>query len=203
MDTLSWAREGAIVTGIDFSDEAVKTATELSRELNIPAKFICCNLYDTVKFINKKFDIVFTSYGAIGWLPDLDKWAAVITQSLKPGGIFYMVEFHPFIWMMDDDFTFIKYHYHNEAVIEDEQTGSYANCYANISYKEYIWNHSISEVLNALIKYGLAVQHFNEFNYSYYNCFNNTVQGEDGYCRIKELENKIPVMYSVKAVFQP
>src|SRR3954453_14494479 len=78
MDTLSWAREGAIVTGIDLSDEAIKTAKELSNELNIPAQFICCNVYDSLQHINQQFDIVFTSYGVIGWLPDLDIWCSII-----------------------------------------------------------------------------------------------------------------------------
>ena len=202
MDTLSWAREGATVTGIDFSDEAINTAKQLSEELNIPANFICCNVYDTLQHIHEQFDIVFTSYGVIGWLPDLDKWAAIIAQSLKPGGIFYMVEFHPVVWMMDDEFTFIKYAYHNESVIAEEQSGTYTNRDADIHYSEYSWNHSISEVLNALIKHGLSIQHFNEFSYSNYNCFNKTVQGKDGHWRIAGLENKIPMMYSVKAVKQ-
>ena len=175
MDTLSRAREGAIVTGIDFSEEAIKTAKKLSEELHIPAELICCNVYDTLQYINQQFDIAFTSYGVVGWLPDLDKWANIIAMSLKPGDIFYMIEFHPVVWMMDDNFRYIKYHFHNEAVIEDEQTGSYANSYADIHYKEYGWNHSISEVLNSLIKHRLTILHFNEFNYSCYNCFNNVV----------------------------
>jgi SAM-dependent methyltransferase len=200
MDTLSWAREGAIVTGVDLSDEAIKVAKELSEELNIPAQFICCNLYDTTEHISQQFDVIFTSYGVIGWLPDLNRWAEIISTLLKPGGIFYMVEFHPVVWMMDENFEFIKYHYHNEKVIIEEQSGTYTDRSADIHYKEYSWNHSISEVLNALIKNGLIIQHFNEFNYSNYNCFNKTVQGEDGFWRIKGLENKIPMMYSVKAI---
>ena len=199
MDTLSWAREGATVTGIDLSDEAIKLAQELSDDLNIPAQFICCNVYDTLQHITERFDIVFTSYGVIGWLPDLDKWASVIAQSLKPGGIFYMVEFHPVIWMMDENFEHIKYHYHNHEVIVEEQSGTYTDRDADIHYKEYSWNHNLSEVLNALIQNGLSIQNFNEYNYSNYNCFNKTVQGEDGYWRIQGLENKIPMMYSLKA----
>ena len=200
MDTLSWAREGAIVTGIDLSDEAIEAAKQLSNELNIPAEFICCNVYDTLENIDKQFDIVFTSYGVIGWLPDLDKWANAISQALKPGGTFYMVEFHPVVWMMDENFERIKYYYHNEEVIVEEQSGTYTDRNADIHYKEYSWNHSISEVLNSLIKYGLTIQHFNEFNFSCYNCFNNVAQGEDGYWRVRGLENKIPMMYSVRAV---
>jgi SAM-dependent methyltransferase len=200
MDTLSWARKGAIVTGIDFSDEAIKLAKELSNELQINASFFCCNLYDTLRFVNSQFDIVFTSYGVIGWLPDLDKWAAIISKSLKPNGIFYMIEFHPVVWMMDENFQYLKYPYHNATVIEEEQTGSYTDKNAPIHYKEYSWNHSLSEVLNALIKHGLRIQFFNEFNFSCYNCFNNLIQGEDGFWRVKGLEDKIPMMYSIKAI---
>ncbi|HNP20794.1 MAG TPA: class I SAM-dependent methyltransferase [Panacibacter sp.] len=200
LDTLSWARAGAIVTGIDLSDEAIKTAQQLSKEANIPAEFICCNVYDVPQHITQTFDIVFTSYGVIGWLPDLSGWARIIAQSLKPGAVFYMIEFHPVVWMMDENFQHIKYHYHNEEVIIDEQSGTYTDRNAPIKYKEYSWNHSLSEVLNALISNGLTIEHFNEFNFSCYNCFNNMIQGDDGYWRIKGIEHKIPMMYSVRAV---
>jgi len=202
MDTLSWAREGAIVTGIDFSDEAIVTANSLSNELQIPATFICANVYDTLSHINTEFDIVFTSYGVVGWLPDLDKWAAVIAGSLAKGGVFYMVEFHPAVWMLDEGFSYLKYHYHNAGVIEELQTGTYADRNAPIEYLEYSWNHSLSEVINALIKHGLSIASFDEYNYSCYNCFNNTIQGEDGFWRIKGLEDKLPMMYAIKATKQ-
>jgi SAM-dependent methyltransferase len=171
MDTLSWAREGAIVTGIDLSDESISTAKQLSKELNIPAEFICCNVYDTLNHIQKLYDIVFTSYGVIGWLPDLDQWAHIISNALKPGGIFFLAEFHPVLWMFDDNFQYIKYPYHNEAVIVETQTSTYADRHAKIEYEEYSWNHSLSEVMTSLIKYGLNIQQFEEFNYSYYKLF--------------------------------
>ena len=84
MDTMSWEREGAIVTGVDLSDEAIKLAKEIADELNLDAKFICCNIYELQQYLDEKFDFVFTSYGTIGWLPDLDKWAAIIAYYLKP-----------------------------------------------------------------------------------------------------------------------
>jgi 2-polyprenyl-3-methyl-5-hydroxy-6-metoxy-1,4-benzoquinol methylase len=199
MDTLSWAREGAIVTGIDLSDEAINAGKHLSEDLNIPAEFICCNVYDTSEHIQRQYDIVYTSYGVIGWLPDLDKWAEIIRKALKPGGIFFLAEFHPVLWMFDDDFQYIQYPYHNEAVITETKTGTYADRFADITYEEYSWNHSLSEVFTALIEQGLIIRQFEELNYSYYNCFNNTIQGEDGYWRIKGLENKIPMIYSIKA----
>jgi 2-polyprenyl-3-methyl-5-hydroxy-6-metoxy-1,4-benzoquinol methylase len=109
MDTMSWAREGAIVTGVDLSDEAIRLAREINQELALNAEFICSNIYDLVNEEGKpvaglqseSFDIVFTSYGTIGWLPDLDQWAGIISLYLKPGGTFYIVDFHPALWMMD------------------------------------------------------------------------------------------------------
>lgn len=200
MDTLSWAREGADATGIDISDKAIDCAIELSKELQIRAAFICCNVYDLKKHLNKKFDIVFTSYGVIGWLPDLDKWASVITDFLNPGGVFYLAEFHPVVWMLDENFEHIKYYYHNAETIFEKKCGTYTDRNAAIEYEEYSWNHSLSEVVNSLIKHDLQIKHLNEFPFSCYNCFDNLVQGTDGYWRVKGLENKIPMMYSVKAV---
>ncbi|MES2774472.1 MAG: class I SAM-dependent methyltransferase [Bacteroidota bacterium] len=202
-DTLSWARLGAKVTGIDLSDLAIAEAKKLSAEINTPATFVCSNVYDLVGHPEMpeagSYDVVFTSYGTIGWLPDLDKWAAVISHFLKPGGIFYIIDFHPVLWMMDDDLSTIKYPYHNFGVIAETNTGTYTDRDAAIEYKEYSWNHSISEILNALIDAGLEVQRFNEFSYSPYNCFNNVVQGADGMWRVKGMEDMIPMMYSVKA----
>jgi 2-polyprenyl-3-methyl-5-hydroxy-6-metoxy-1,4-benzoquinol methylase len=200
LDSLCWARMGADVTGVDLSDAAVDEAKKLNDECGLDAKFICCNVYDLKGYLNGQFDIVFTSYGVIGWLPDLDKWASIISSYLKPGGIFYMAEFHPVVWMFDDEFTHIQYAYENREVIVTDNYGTYTDRNAAIAGKEYGWNHSISEVLNALIKYGLQIKLFNEFMYSPYACFNNTIQGADGNWYIKGMEGKIPMVYSVKAV---
>jgi ubiquinone/menaquinone biosynthesis C-methylase UbiE len=198
MDTLSWAREGATVTGVDLSDDAIAIANELSNELDIAATFIASNVYDLADHLDKQFDIVYTSYGVVGWLPDLEKWAAIVERFLKPGGTFYMVEFHPVVWMMDEDFKYIKYAYHNAETIAEKQTGTYTDRYAAIEYEEYSWNHSLSEVINPLIRNGIRIEHLNEFPFSCYNCFNNLVQGDDGFWRVRGIENKIPMMYSVK-----
>jgi len=148
------------------------------------------------------FDIVFTSYGVIGWLPDLEKWGEVISHYLKPGGTFYMAEFHPVIWMFDDDFKEIKYCYENREMIETESQGTYTDRNTNIKAKEYGWNHSVSEVLNALIIHGMQIEFFNEHMYSPYPCFNNVVQNKEGNWWIRGLEDKIPMVYSVKAIKQ-
>jgi SAM-dependent methyltransferase len=165
------------------------------------AKFICSNVYDLKNHLDEKFDIVFTSYGTIGWLPDLDKWAEIINHYLKPGGIFYIADFHPVVWMFDDEFTHIKYYYDNREVIVMENEGTYTdtNHKSDIKGKEYSWNHSISELLNALIKQGLQIQHFNEFMYSPYPNFANSVETSKGQWQIKGMEGKIPMVYSILA----
>lgn len=200
MDTLCFARLGAQVTGVDLSDTAVAEARQLAAKANITADFVCCNVYDTRQHINKTFDIVFTSYGTIGWLPDLSKWAQVIAESLNKGGVFYMADFHPVLWMLDDDMTFLKYPYYNKEVIVTEKQGTYADTSADITQKEYSWNHSISEILNALITNGLEIQVFNEHYYSPYNCFTNTVEIAPERWQIKGLEGIIPMVYSIKAI---
>ena len=100
-DTLSWSRKGAKCVGVDLSDEGIKLAKSLNEELNLDAQFVCCNVLDTSEYVKDKFDIVYTSYGVIGWLPDLKPWGQMIFERLKPGGTFYMAEFHPIVWMFD------------------------------------------------------------------------------------------------------
>ncbi|MBP6586250.1 MAG: class I SAM-dependent methyltransferase, partial [Flavobacterium sp.] len=171
-DTLSLARLGAKVTGIDFSDQAIEKAKEYSKQLDLDATFICCDVYDTPNYLDEKFDIVFTSYGTIGWLPDMDKWAAVVSHFLKPEGKFVFVDFHPVVWMFDDDFKEVFYNYFKSEPIIEEETGTYADKKASLIQKTISWNHSISEVVNALIENGLTIHLLNEYDYSPYNCFN-------------------------------
>jgi SAM-dependent methyltransferase len=213
MDTMSWARAGADCVGVDISDEAIKLAKEINEELKLNAKFICSNIYDlkenaeALRYYSSPLgggwegaDIVFTSYGTIGWLPDLDAWAAIVSHFLKPGGLFYIADFHPALWMMDDNFEHVKFSYFNAAVITEEISGSYSDRNAPIKSIEHGWNHPFSEIINALLKHGLQIQLFNEFSYSPYNCFNNLQQGADGMWRIKGMDEKMPMMYSIKAI---
>lgn len=200
MDTLSWAREGATVTGVDLSDEAIALAKQINTDLELNATFVCCNVYDTAAHVQEQFDVVFTSYGTIGWLPDLKPWAKMIAQKLKPGGFFYIADFHPTLWMLDDAMEKLTYSYFNDEVIVTEQQGSYTDRTAAIKYTEYGWNHPFSEIFAALISEGLQIEFLHEFPYSPYNCFANVEQGGDGMWRFKGMNNKFPMMYSIKAV---
>ncbi|WP_342748456.1 class I SAM-dependent methyltransferase [Chitinophaga niastensis] len=198
-DTLSLARMGADVTGIDLSDTAIQQANDLTKQLQLEnkARFICCDLYSLPEHLQGTFDMVFTSYGTIGWLPDLDKWAHVINHFLKPGGHFIMADFHPAVWMFDDNFKEIKYNYFNTTTIIEETTGSYTDRGADLKSLSYSWNHPLSEIITALTDKGLQLQVFQEFDYSPYNCFNNTIEKE-GRFYIKGMEEKLPMVYALK-----
>ena len=198
-DSISLARMGAAVTGVDLSDNAISKATGIAKQLDANANFICCNIYDLPKQLDKNFDIVFTSYGTIGWLPDLDQWAAIVSKYLKPGGKFVFVEFHPVIWMYDDDFENVKYNYSKSDPIIETVSGTYADRSAPITTETVNWNHGISEVVNSLIKHGLEINILNEYDYSPYNCFNKTEEFEPGKFRIKHFGNMIPMVYAILA----
>lgn len=198
-DTISLSRLGAEVTGVDLSDKAIESAKQIAKDTASTANFICCDMYDLPKHLNKKFDIVFTSYGTIGWLPDLDKWAKIISQYLKPNGQFVFVEFHPVVWMFDDNFKNITYNYFNSGAIIESASGTYADKSADITLETVTWNHSLSEVISSLLKNGFEIMSFDEFDYSPYNCFNNTIEFETNKYRIEHLGKNIPMVYSIVA----
>jgi SAM-dependent methyltransferase len=198
-DTISLERQGAKVTGVDLSDKAIESARKLSEITRTNSRFICCDIYDLPNHLTDKFDIVFTSYGTIGWLPDLDKWAKIISSFLNPGGKFYLIEFHPVVWMFDDNFEKIGYNYFNTGAIVETQSGTYADRNAEISGEYIMWNHSMSEVVNSLLKNGLEIRSLDEFDYSPYNCFKETIEAEPKKFRIKHLDNKIPMVYAIVA----
>ena len=198
-DTLCLSRLGAKVTGVDFSDHAIKKAIEINKNLGLDAQFVCCDIYDLPSLLQEKFDIVFTSYGTIGWLPDLDKWANVVSHFLKPDAKFVFAEFHPVVWMFDNDFKEVFYSYFNISPITETEPGTYADRYAAINAETITWNHPTCEVLNGLIQAGLEINSFNEFDYSPYNCFNEIEEFLPNKFRIKHLSNKIPMVFSILA----
>lgn len=198
-DTLSWSRLGAQCTGVDISDEGIKLARQLNDELQLDARFVCCNVLDTSEFITETFDIVFTSYGVIGWLPDLKPWARMIAGRLKPGGTFYMAEFHPIVWMFDyqKGKPEIKYGYMQEEVIYEEYQGTYAEPSSTMISREYGWNHGLGEVITALTEAGLRIEFLNEYDESPYNVLPDLQQTASGMFVTKE--KLYPLIYEVKA----
>lgn len=198
-DTISLNRLGSETTGVDLSDKSINAAINLAKETKATAKFICCDLYDLPNHLDAKFDIVYTSYGTIGWLPDLNKWAKIISKYLKPNGKLVFVEFHPFVWMYDSNFKEVAYNYFNDGAIVETESGTYADKNANIKQQYVSWNHSMSEVVSSLLKHNLQIKSLYEYDYSPYNCFNETIEFEPNKFRIKHFDNKVPMVYAIVA----
>jgi len=198
-DTISLSRLGAEVTGVDLSDKAIDSAREIAKETHAKAQFICCDIYDLENHLDQQFDIVFTSYGTISWLPDLNKWGKLISKFLKPNGRFVFVEFHPVVWMFDEQFDKIGYNYFNAAPIVETENGTYADKNADISQSYVTWNHSMSEVLSGLLNNSLTLCSMQEYDYSPYNIFSNMIEFEPKKYRVKHLDNKIPMVYAIMA----
>lgn len=200
MDTMSFTRKGGEATGIDISEEAINTASKLAKDLNLDTKFIQSNVYNIEDHLHERFDIVFTSYGVVTWLPDLDRWVKIIKKFLKDDGFFYMVEFHPFIWMFDEEFRELVYDYfHSPDPYEFETKGTYADSTADINQKEYVWNHSLSDLINAFIDNGFKIEFLHEFPYSTWNCFPDMKNiGKDKWI-FENFGERIPYLFSFKA----
>jgi len=206
MDTLSWARLGAQVTGIDYAEKAIAIAQDLSQELQLDGTFICTELYNLPNVLDAagQFDIVFTSYGAICWLPDLEPWGKIIAHYLKPGGFFYIAEGHPFMWAMDGTLPDLKiaYPYFSREPIRDEEEGTYAEKGAQLEHRvTYGWNHTLSEIFGSLLSAGLTIDFFHEHPFCAWDCLPDMEEGADRFMRFKDPKKRemLPLMFSLKA----
>lgn len=204
LDTLSWARLGANVTGVDFSEEAIALAERLSQETGYNARFICTDIYELPKVLDEKFDIVFTSGGVLCWLSDLARWAEIISHFLKPGGILYLQDEHPFLNVFDDisDVSDLQTRYpyfHTEEPIRIEGLLPHSDPAANQRSVEYAWSYSFSDILNALLAAGLRLDYLHEFSHGGNRRFPFMSQGEDGQWRWNDSANNIPLTFSLQA----
>ncbi len=168
LDTLSWARLGAKVTGVDFSETAIELAKKLAKRVGQEATFICCNLYDLPNIHTDQYDIVFTSFGVLCWLQDVDTWGRIIAQYLNPRGIFLLVESHPIVHIFDDDHPTqlkIKYPYwHTTEPLSYDFDGTYVESAQKLTNtRGYEWHHTISDILNALLRAGLTILEIHEY----------------------------------------
>jgi SAM-dependent methyltransferase len=202
LDSLSWARRGACVTAVDFSGEAITQARSLSEETGIPADFVCSNIYDLPAVLKGKFDIVYTSAGVLCWLPDLKKWAEIISHFLKPGGFFYILEGHPFMMVFDDSRDAkepkVKHSYfHTPEPTEWEPEGDYADPDAVVTHSSYEWTHDMGDIINSLISSGLRIEFLHEFPIAFYRWFPYLKQDEEGWWRLEG--DKLPLIFTLKA----
>ena len=194
MDTLSWAREGAIVTGIDFSQPTIAQARALATELGIAARFVESNLYDLPANLSGEFEIVFTSYGALYWLPDIEGWARIAAGFVKPGGFLYVVDGHPGSALVHKE----PYFPGAEPPASND-VGTYADPDARFENTlEYGFQHTLGDIVTALIEAGLRIDFLHEFPFGGWQMVPEMVKGDDGYYRFPD-EGRLPLLFSVKA----
>jgi SAM-dependent methyltransferase len=203
-DTLGWARRGASVVGLDFSERAVAHATALAEELGLDARFVCANVYDALEALEgERYDVVFTSYGAISWLPDLRRWAEIIAASLKPGGRFFVADHHPFLWMFEDTtkerVVRFYYPYFDREALRWDEKGSYAVPDAEFEGVSYSWQHTFEEIVNSLAGAGLRIEALREYPYLAFQWFDFMEQDDEGFWRMPADLPQLPLMFSVTA----
>nr|WP_253820893.1 class I SAM-dependent methyltransferase [Vibrio sp. 99-70-13A1] len=192
-DTLSWARLGAKVTGVDLSPDAIKQAISLKNSMGLNANFVESDVYQFGRNNVDKFDIVFTSYGVLCWLPDLTEWANTISNSLKLNGEFHLVEFHT----VND--LLAGYSYFQEDTPNVEEDGTYTENCDGTKLPMVTWSHSISDVINSLIRAGLQIESFIEYPYSPYNCFEGLEFVPNHGYQMLHIGQQVPLLYSIKA----
>jgi SAM-dependent methyltransferase len=205
-DTLSWARLGAVVTGLDFSPKAIQAAETLSKESGTPGRFVESELYDAPAALEgERFDIVYTGVGAINWLPDIAGWGRVVNALLAPGGIFYIREGHPVLWSLewpeeDRERLEISYPYFETAKpMEWDEDTTYEGTGTLDHTRTYEWNHSIAEIMGALTDAGLVIDLFEEHRRCIWKGHPWMVlDEEEGLWRMPD-PDLVPLMYSLRA----
>jgi len=207
LDTLSWARLGATVTGADFSEPAVEAARALAAELGIPARFVRSDLYDLPAALQSTFDIVYTSRGVLGWLPDIRRWAAVAAHFVAPGGTFYITEIHPVASVFLESGVApgelrLGYPYwdHPDRPLRFDVSGSYADRDAPTGpLVEHGWDHSLGEIVTSLIEAGLVIDSLREYDFCAWQ-LDYLVQSPDGRWRLPaDSGGELPLFFSLRA----
>ena len=200
-DTLSWARHGARVVGLDFSQPAIDVARQLAADCGLDAEFVCADVHHAADALGgRTFDVVYTGIGALGWLPDVGPWAAVVQQLLKPGGVVYLVEVHPIAAGLDGDGRTIVDDVSGGAFRRyDGPGGTYAAPDADlVNVHTYERNHSVADVVSAVLDAGLVLEQLHEQSYSVVP-WPWAVRGADGFYRSPPGAPRVPMTYSLRA----
>ena len=202
LDSLAWVRNGAEVTGVDFSPKAIQAARELSQRAQLPAKFIQSDIYDLPKNLDGSYDIVFTSIGVLCWLNNLNAWAEIVARFLKPGGFFYIMDTHPLLNTFDEEgqWRFELSYFHQQApYIWDDEGPDYMNPDYIVKNPSYEWQWAVSDIINALINAGLRLEFFHEFCALADPVFPEMTQREDGLFTFPNMPVDLPTLFSLKA----
>lgn len=185
LDTMQWARAGAVVTGLDFSPAAIEAARDIALRAGLAnrAEFVCSDVYGATSALgDATFDVVYVSLGALCWLPSIDRWAAQVGALVAPGGRFFIHDVHPVAWALADDSLAIEHTYFEEAEpFTEDSPDTYTDAERPlVQQRSYEWNHGIGEIVTALIRRGLELEWLEEYDWTVWPRFPWLVQkGEE------------------------
>jgi SAM-dependent methyltransferase len=204
-DTISLARMGATVTGVDLVPENIRYAKKLATDCGInDARFIESNVLEIMEIHDEKYDIVYTTEGVLCWLPDLFLWARNVRHLLVDDGYLYVLDGHPFFMVWDEDELpdlVVKYPYFQKSADQDEWIGGYAS--KPKKAVSYSWMYTIGEIINALSQAGLHIEWFHEFDWLYYRLSKERqIKDRDGNWAYPEHQERLPFTFSLKATIR-
>ncbi len=186
LDTMSWSRLGAKATGVDISDEAIAEARSIAAEVGLDTRFIRSDIYDLPNVLDEQFDVVYASYGALVFMPDLTRWAQIAAGFLKPGGRLCVVEIHPVLPLfteVDGELRLTHPLFH-DGPAEMEVTRTYADLRPVEPHTEYFWRWTVGSLATALLDAGLRIDRLRELPIDMRQRFPSMVQDEDGAWRL-------------------
>lgn len=201
-DTVSWARAGATVTGVDFSAAALAAAESFATTLGVRATWVETDVLDARAAVVGDFDVVYTSIGTITWLDDLDRWATQIFALLRPGGTFFIRDGHPALYALDEDADqlVIRYPYFGDgSAVQWDDAATYAGDGTVAHERTYEWPHPLSEVIGALLRAGLRLVHFDEGTTLPWRFSCRMVEVPHGYAWPENERSLVPCTYTIIA----
>ena len=207
IDTLSWARLGARVTGADFSQASVDLASRTAAEIGLgDARFVRSDVYDLPNKLEGDFDLVYTSRGVLGWMPDIRRWAQVVAHFVRPGGRFYITEIHPVANSFENEgvepgeLQLVYPYWEHRSPLTFDNVGSYADPDAQVTVpKEYGWDHGLGEIVSALIGAGLRIESLREYPFVDWKLDFLEDVGDDRWQFPASVKGELPLFFSILA----
>ncbi|RAJ71659.1 methyltransferase family protein [Streptomyces sp. Amel2xB2] len=200
-DTLSWARRGADVTGLDFSADAIRTARGLAEDVGVAdrARFVVSDVYDAPAALDgQRFAIVYTGLGALVWLPDLFRWARVASSLLEDDGFLYLAEFHPLTELLGEDGRSVEHDYFEPGGRPEDFPYTYTDGPQLTKTASVQWQHPLGEVVTAVASAGLRIEFLHEHPTTLFRRY-PVLEPDEGEWRFPPGHPRIPLMYSLRA----
>jgi len=204
LDTLSLARRGAVVTGLDFSSAAIAAAQDLAAGAGLAALFVESDVYEAPRRLIGEFDVVYVSWGSLNWLPDIDRWAATVSALLARGGFLYLIDEHPSFATMSEIegrlTTTLAWATPAHRPDAFENTASYTGDPAPLTCPRiYEWRHPLSEIIGALLRWGMELEFLHEHLALPWRKLPMMISSEDRMFRLPDTAPPTPLAFSLRA----